>query len=292
MDDIPEEYFSIIVLPDTQEYVKSYPAILRNQIRWIENNIDSLNIKFVIQTGDIVDTGKNNMQWKMANKTFRLLDGKIPYLLVPGNHDYNGKPYLRDLTSYNQYFNYSKFENYSWYGGHYPSNGNQNNFGLLDTQDEKFLVLGLDFCPTDDVLTWANNTIDMYQDRKVIVFTHSYLSSTGDRVIPEERDSCNFLGVKGNEGEDIWNKLVKQHQNIILIVSGHKAGDSRRIDYIYDYPINQLEQNYQKLIYGGNGLLRIYTFIPKEKIIDVKTYSPYINEYDLSATGQFNLTYK
>lgn len=298
MNNISKNSFTILVLPDTQEYSRIRPDIFKNQTLWIKENIDTLNIKFVVQTGDIVDIGNSENQWTRANKIMGILDGIVPYLVVPGNHDYNGLVSKRDKTSYNKYFNYTRFENDSkimrsnWYGGHYPPNGNENNYGLFSSTDGEFLLMGLDYCPNDDALVWANNTINKYPDRKVVLFTHAYLNSQGERITPGERNSCSANGLVGNEGEDIWNKLVKNHKNIILVLSGHKFGNGKKVDYIEDYPINQIINNYQTFPNGGNGYLRLYTFVPEEKRIDVKTYSPYLNQYNMEPDSQFNLTYK
>ena len=39
--------FSIVVLPDTQNYSTSYPNIFSAQTQWIANNKDALNIVFL-----------------------------------------------------------------------------------------------------------------------------------------------------------------------------------------------------------------------------------------------------
>ena len=84
-----EQNFSIVVLPDTQHYSECYPGIFTNQTQWIVDNQDRLNIKFVIHEGDIVEDADNDTQWMSANKSMSVLDGKIPYGILPGNHDEN-----------------------------------------------------------------------------------------------------------------------------------------------------------------------------------------------------------
>ena len=49
------ENFTIIVLPDTQYYSESFPAVFDNQTQWIADNIEQMNIVFVTHLGDVVD---------------------------------------------------------------------------------------------------------------------------------------------------------------------------------------------------------------------------------------------
>jgi hypothetical protein len=115
--------------------------------------------------------------------------------------------------------------------------------------------------------------------------------------------NCGIYGCGAtcNNGDDIWNGLVSNHPNIILVISGHAMGKlnsgdigstGRMTDYVYGQPIHQLLQNYQvEMPYGGNGWLRYYTFKPNESIIEGWTYSPYLDEYEHSSHNRFDLIY-
>lgn len=292
MENINKSDFSIIVLPDAQTYSKLRPDIFKKQIEWIKENVDSLNIKFVVNVGSLVDTGNSIPQWNIVNKSVSMLDGYVPYLIVPGDHDYNGDVRLRDRTNFNTFFNYKRFVDYSWYGGHYPQDGNENNYGLFGGDGSgDFLILGLDFCPSDDDLAWADDIINKYSDRKVILFTYAYLNGNGERITFGRPNSCSNSGVKGNEGEDIYKKLIGNHQNIVLVLSGHKYGIGRRSDLVNGYTVNQVLQNYLTDVNGGNGYLRIFTFVPDVHRIDVKTFSPYLRQFNSSSDNEFNFTY-
>ena len=289
--------FTIVVLPDTQHYSQSYPDIFTKQTQWIVDHKSALNIKFVVHVGDIVNHGYSTTEWDNANTSMSLLDDKIPYLVIPGNHDYNdlcaNSP--KDASNYNTYFPYTRFEKYDWYRGHYPSNGNQNNYGFFSVVAEEFLVLGLEFCPTDAVLNWANNVISSYPNKKVIIFTHLYMYYDNTRVGSGYSAGCDSYGCCGdcNHGEDMWDNFVKKHSNIVLVTSGHIIGDGlgKRTDYVEGKPINQILQNYQFLPSGGNGWLRYYTFKPTEGRIEAKTYSPHLSQYNTSLDNEFILSY-
>ncbi len=298
MENISKSHFTVIVVPDPQEYSRNRPDIFMNQTRWIKENVGTLNIKFVVQVGDLVDSGKSVTQWNVASRSMGLLDGAVPYLVTMGDHDYDSGPTyapgMRLSTMYNTYFGYDRFNKYSWFGGHYPESGSQNMYGFFSSpgKDKDFMVLGMSYCPTDDVIYWADSIIASNADKKVILFTHSYLNSKGLRTDAMSVNSCSATGVVGNEAEDVWNKLVSKHNNIVLVVSGDLFGFGVKVDYVDGVPINQVLENFQSATNGGNGFLSIYTFIPEENKIELRTYSPYLNEYDTAPEHVFDLAYK
>ena len=51
----------------------------------------------MIHVGDIVEDADNDTQWQRASKSMSVLDGKIPYGVLPGNHDEN-------FTEYEKYY--------------------------------------------------------------------------------------------------------------------------------------------------------------------------------------------
>ena len=53
-----DDFFSIIILPDTQYYSSRYPDIFYQQMEWIVENKGLLNIQYVVHVGDITDNNK------------------------------------------------------------------------------------------------------------------------------------------------------------------------------------------------------------------------------------------
>lgn len=286
MNKVDASSFNIVVMSDTQVYSRSLPYIFKSQLKWIKNNKDNLNIKFFVINGDVVQSGKLIGEFDTMVNILDTIDTGVPYMVGIGNHDYSNLP-LRDSASFDKYFSYQKYTKYDWFGGNYPPNGSKNTYALFNASGEDFLLMGLDMCPGDNDLNWANGVIDSYPNRKVILYTHSYLNSNGVR----HTSVCYNLGAVGNDGEDMWNKFVKNHENIVLVISGHNAGSSKKVDYINGQPITQILADYEILENGGDGYLRFYTFTPSEKRVDVFTYSPYKNTYIQSAEDQFSFTY-
>ena len=103
--DSESENFTIVVLPDTQFYSAKYPWIFENQTLWIIQNVESMNILFVSHVGDLVQNWDRIDEWEHANASISILDGFVPWAVLPGNHDgfYGG------LENYNKYFGYEIF---------------------------------------------------------------------------------------------------------------------------------------------------------------------------------------
>jgi hypothetical protein len=265
--------FTIIALPDTQFYSASHPEIFDSQTQWVVSNAQSMNIVFVTHEGDIVDDYSSLSQWNNANNSMSKLDaGNVSYGVLPGNHD--GSPLY--LSNFNKFFNYSRFNGKSWYGGAYQ-NENTNNFELFQGGLDDYLIFHFQYDPSDQVLKWANSTLQNYPNRQVIVTTHSYLN------VDESRTDI---------GNRIWQNFVAPHADqIFLVLCGHNHGETQRTDIINDHTVYQIMADYQDRTNGGNGWLRTLEFHPVEDKIYVRTYSPYLNNYETDANSQFTLDY-
>lgn len=268
--------FSIIVLPDTQHYSESYPWIFTNQTKWIIDKMDELNIKVVIHVGDIVEDANSDTQWNRANKSMSVLDGKVPYGILPGNHDKN-------ITEYEKYFPAKRYANYSYWGGSYTHN--TNNYQLFSGLEMDFIVINLGWKPDSDDIIWANKILKNYSERKAIVVTHGYMDKRAVRELPSFDSSY------------IWDDLVVPNKNVFLVLCGHTHSEARRTDVIDSRVVHQLLANYQDRPNGGNGWLRIIDFRENKTRVSnldivIKTYSPFLNKYEEDEDSQFELREK
>ncbi len=249
--------FSIVLLPDTQFYSETYHETYKIQTQWIRDNIEEQNIQCVIHLGDIVQNHNHREEeWKIAREAHRFLDGVVPVSLAPGNHDMDTK--LRDTTLFNRYFPVSDFEKFDWYGGHF-SGKNDSNYILFETGGMKFLVMNLEYSPNEQVLQWADQIVKQHDTRRVIVATHRYMGPSG----------------RNDDGDTVWDRLVRQNDNILLVVCGHvgaltlqtSMNDSGKLVY-------EMLTDYQSMKNGGDGWLRVLQFIPEQNVIHVGEYSP------------------
>ena len=271
------EDFTVVVLPDTQFYSKSYPAIFSSQTQWIVANQNTLNIAYVAHVGDIVDSYNQTSQWDNALAAMSLLEDPlttglgdgIPYGLVPGNHD--------DPTgNYNYYFGVPHFQGRGYYGGGYPPGSNDNNYTLFSAGGMNFIVINLEYLtPAAGVLEWADSLLKTYASRRAIVVSHYLL---------------NLDASWSPWGQQVYEAL-KDNPNLFLMLAGHIHGESRRADVYNGITVHTLLADYQNLANGGNGWLRLLRFSPADDEISVKTYSPTLNQYNTGANSQFQLFY-
>ncbi len=265
--------FSVVLLPDTQNYSKSFPETYVAQTEWIASERDKQNIRFVIHLGDIVDNHDAEEQWQAADRAHKSLDGVVPYSVLPGNHDAKGD----DAALYNKYFPPERFRDCPWYGGH-EGETNENNYCTFEAAGMKFLVLSLKYAPGQKTLDWTNKVLAEHADCRAIVATHEYLTRS-----PENQTALRM---------EIWDKLVRKHKNVFLVVCGHFIGTNlteskgdagqRVWEMLVDY---QGEAN------GGDGWLRILRFSPAENKITVRDYSPTLRRYKDGAAANYSLDY-
>lgn len=264
--------FTIVVIPDTQFYSANYPEIFTQQTEWIVDNIDVLNIKIVVHLGDLVNTPDSIQQWDNANKSMSVLDGKVPYTVLPGNGDFKES----DFNNYDTYFGYKRFENYPWYGGHFPSDSNRNSYALLTIGDLKFGFLNIQFDPDNSELGWANDVVSSNPDYRFFIATHNYVSQAGHSAM----------------GNRIWEGFAKKRDNIFFITNGHKWTEAKYESAgVNGNTVYEILSNYQSEPNGGNGKLRYYVFIPSENRIEAYTYSTYTNSYSSGPNSQFSMYY-
>jgi len=270
------ENFSIIALPDTQNYSTSYPAIFVNQTQWIVDSKDTLNTVYVAHEGDVVNNASSTSEWDNADDAMSLLENPvttgladgIAYGIAPGNHD-------EPTTNFNLYFGSSRFSGKSYYGGHYGSN-NDNSYMLFSAGEMNFIVVNLEWRPDSTIISWADGILQTYSNRRAIVVSHEILGYSNDFT---------------TSGQEIYNGL-KGNPNLFLMLCGHNHTEGKRQDTYNGNTVNTLLADYQDRTNGGNGWLRIMEFSPDNNEIYVKTYSPWLDQWETDADSQFTLSYE
>lgn len=308
--------FTMIMVPDPQSYTKfaANQPLFDLQTAWIAQNIKRLNIKAALFTGDMVEqNGKvtskpmpnpyngdqtGRQQWEAVSRALSRLDNRLPYVVAQGNHDI-GHITATDRHTIAPEYIYPerniKFEEClvstcpNFEGVHTMENS------AYEFKSETWgdlLVITFEFAPRDEVIAWAKNLTEKeYKDHKVIIITHSWLDTAGNRIANE-----GYTVRPWNVAEDVWKKLVYESKNISLILCGHtgdapkiaesiektnyKPTSSFRIDKAADgRDIPQMMFNSQQGDgdWNGNGgdcWLRILEFKPDGKTISVRTFSP------------------
>src|SRR5690606_16528068 len=184
-----EGSWSIVMIPDLQNYVKwnRNQPILDLMMAWIEDNIDTLNIKMVICVGDLIQSPEKitndydgdqttRRQWAAVSNAFSRLDGKVPYIAATGNHDYRIDREGKRFSYYNEFFGAERnhlnqnilVQNGRDEAGE-PTLANSA-YEIKDLNGKDYLFMTVEFAPRDTVLTWAKRIADMaqYKDHRII----------------------------------------------------------------------------------------------------------------------------
>ncbi|MBQ9394268.1 MAG: metallophosphoesterase [Proteobacteria bacterium] len=294
------EPFSIILIPDTQNYAKVSKGesnIYTRQMKWINQNEIKENIRAAIHLGDITDNNTTK-QWEVGDYAHKkyLDTTNIPYSISTGNHDYKGgSGYGRSRTQIGKYFGSKRFAGKEWYHST-PYTGNS--YITFSVGNIKFLVLALEFAARKDVICWADELIKKYPDHHVIIETHNYLTKGAGKNKAESLfESHGYTtgaylpdATHGASGYDLYHELVARHSNVFMAVCGHVGDTEWRqktafnnntvtemlVDYQFDAPCKEssmsaCNNHCQHTTNAGNGWLRQLIFNPKTNTVEAKT---------------------
>lgn len=276
--------YTIVYLPDTQFYSETYPATWTAQVAWIAAHRDSLNIRFVSHLGDVVDNVTATIEWQRASSAMAGLDSIVPLGIAAGNHDIDGNwaGQVGRWSKYRQYFPAARYSGKPYWGGYYHQAimGRVSSYQKIVAGADSLLFLHLEFQAPDDVLAWARGVVDAHPNHRVLVSTHSYLTTSGTRQTTSPK-----VRKDGNQGADIWNELIRRSPNIRLVHSAHLCGEARTTS-INDAGLTVYEilTDYQCLVNGGDGWLRFYVVRPALGTMEAYTYSPTLDQWGSTFT--------
>lgn len=288
-----DDYWTISVIPDTQNYATSDKWIkhLENQAEWIAENRNKYNIVLATHEGDMVDNGAETEQWDRIESALETLEGELPYSVSPGNHDWN-RTYDKasGIEQYWERFGEERFQGNEWYEGSGPH-------GLSHAQrfsagDREFLHLGLEWEPKDETLEWAEEKVNEYEV-PTLVTTHSHLhKGVFDKGRMDDVKEVNGLG---NSGEAVFKGLVSSNPEVFMVLSGHSfggllprnSGEYHQVSSnVEGQQVYEMLADFQDRREGGNGWMRNITFLPgregEDDRISITTYSP---SQDLNQVG-------
>ena len=110
-----------------------------------------------------------------------------------------------------------------------------------------------------------------------------YLSDLG------EDDHCAVVADSRDAGEQ--HRVLVMFAEFLDVLCGHNHLEARRTDTYNGTTIYTVLADYQDYPNGGNGWLRIMEVYPATHEIKVKTYSPYLNQYQTDPDSEFSLSY-
>ncbi len=287
-----EPDFTVVLLPDTQKYAELYPEIFFAQTQWIRDHAAAENIVFVSQLGDIVEHGGfgengNAAEWEVAAGALGLLDGAAPWGLVIGNHDFDTwyDP-LAGSQNFLQRFGPPRFTDQPWFGDWSPDG--YNSYQYFVGGGRRFLVLHLipDIPPA--AMSWAQAVLDAHPDTPALISTHIYMKATGRTLFPYM--DMYDPAWNGHSGEEIFQLLVAPNPQVFMVNCGHVSLERFQTSLNQaGQPVFELLQDYQLRQWGGQGFLRILRFRPVAGVIEVRTYSPWLDQFETDADSQFDI---
>ena len=289
--------WTLVLLPDTQRYSRDYPETFCDQTQWIVDNKKRRKIAFVLHEGDIVNQATPS-QWENAQKAISILDGRVPYALASGNHDYTG--IAKRVTFMSDYFPVKKFRKRKTFGGTFEKNRIENSYHLFSAGGRDWVVIALETFPRDAAVGWADKILKKYPKRLGIVVTHAYLYHDNTRYDYKTRLDQKWSphGEGGNhrdghnDGEELWQKLIAPNANVAFVFCGHVLGDGAgRLTSTgtNGNTVHQILLNCQSWPDGGSGYLGLVEFLPGGKTIQFKTYSTTLNKYLTDDDHQYTL---
>ena len=295
--------FSLIGLPDTQNYSSTFPQIFVAQTNWVVDHRADLQVEYVSHYGDIVNNADQEYQWVLADAAMAVLDeADMIYGVCPGNHDItasggSGQPVLRG--PYLDYFGADRFAGRSWFGGASPTG--MSNFTVFSAGGIDFLQIHIDVDTPVRELAWAQAVIDANRDRPVMLTTHRYLQdaqdyTSGVPLVSSGRYPDIWYSIEGLynpdgiRSEEFFQWFVRRNPGVFMVTCGHFHEEYRQVSQnVAGLPVHEVLADFQDDPNGGDGWLRIMKFNTIAGTIDVDTYSPTLGEVRTASESDFNL---
>ena len=276
--------YSFVVVGDTQILCESYPAEMGILYDWIVDNVQTKKIAYVFGLGDITNR-TTTAEWQVAKREIAKLDGVVPYSLVRGNHDKS--------NAYNKIFSTDTYLNQ--FEGFYQEGWADNTWRTFTVGGVDYLFVNLDYGASDDILHWAGEVIAAHPHHRVIISTHAYMHRNGARITPANSSASpnpnNLTDGSANHGQQMWDKLIRKHENIFMVLSGHISTDNVEM---YAAKGDHGNTVYQFLIdpqaldadIGATGMVAILYFSEDGQKVTVEQYATARQKYYRS-TSQY-----
>ena len=271
--------YTFAVIGDTQNMAKYYPDHFNDIYNFIYDNRDAMNIEAVLGLGDITDTkdqGTIKSEWDVAIEGLKIIDDVTLNIPITGDHD-NAYWYNRMISQLNYADTVTRYQPHDLRNGYIATN-----IGGVP-----YLFIQFQKGPNDDILNWASGVVEAHPNHNVIIMTHGYLYH--DRTTLDEGD--NHLAQMTNYGEAMWEKFIKKHSNIVLVLSGHIGYDYAVVnqrkgtngntvtEMLFDFQSSDKAAEDHGISENGLGVVNLFHFSADGKTLTVETYSTVLDKY-------------
>lgn len=293
---IKSEY--IVVIGDIQEYTagKGYDFYYNTTVNWIlSQHIQGIDIKCVLQLGDLTNYNAKEQYNVFYHYTLPMAE-EVPYIACIGNHDYmwdkKGLIHNRYDTYFSDFVSFSLTD--SLVLARFESGRMENVVVKNYIDGNPYYILVLEFGPRIEVLKWADAYIKSHRDCKFILMTHEFLNNKGERIAYNSTAEAQFRNTTWSSPEQVWQKLVKDNDNILCVICGHNGFSNHLFsENSIGRQVPQILFNLQYQKNGGNGLIQLWEFPHGSDTVYIRTYSTLLQQwYADDDTHKFNFNYK
>ena len=280
--------YSFGVVGDTQVLTEFNKSAISTYADWAINNKEEKNLQAMLFMGDLTngtsstEEPKWEKMWQTVSTEMSKMDDKVPYIFVPGNHDYLLDSNYRDLTMFNKYFPYSKYSKNSYFGGAYEEGQTQNTYYTFEVMGIKYLIMAMEFGPEKAVLDWMDQVIEDHSDYRVIMITHGFLNTNGEMYSEDTYLSANWYfsrhGYESTSSVQFWNDHLSKHKNLFMILCGHSVGESIAWKMLKGDKGNtvmtfRLDPSYVIASLGFDPILGLFNFNESKKEMTINYFS-------------------
>lgn len=257
--------YTIAWISDTQHYSSGSPDTFLTMTRYLKENLEELNLAYVVHTGDIVSDGTSTRQWENAKRAMDELKA-IPHGVLAGNHDVGSKI---NYSNFCKYFGAEQFDSEPYYGGSMLDN--RNHYDLLTLGSTEYVFVYLGYQPGEESIAWANSVFSGFPERIGVLCVHDYINT-----------DSSLRGM----GKMLREQVVKPNSNVYMVLCGHRYTEDCLIEQFdddgdggADRTVYQCIANYQNLDNGGNGYIRFIRIDEAKETMQFYTYSPQLGKY-------------
>ena len=255
--------FSIVWMSDTQDLTRSHPDVFFCMRDWILREREARNIVFLVHTGDVVDGLSAAMRENATEALMPLLE-TIPAMVVSGNHDI-GSEENHDLFLRRPYAQAVRKEGQTLPLGDAA-------YAVLEAGGDTFVIVGVGYNVRGAKLRkWIEALNEQYPDAVFLYVLHYGLLEDG-RL--------------SGQAAYLVHTVIRDNPHARLMLCGHHDGSLRHDEWIDDDGDGEGERLFTTLMFNYQddgpvafGYMRILTFYPEDRRIEVSTYSPWYDQW-------------
>lgn len=271
--------YNVVFLPDIQNSVEFTTDVVDASVKWLADNRENANISAILSLGDNINIFTDQIQWNKAHRVVsKIADSDIPFLQMPGNHDY-GETYYLDTFGPNSDFGKKMINNSVSY-----SPTGFSSYRTFEAGSYKYMMVSYSMEHTKDKreLEWLEKVLSDNKGLPTIFTSHDLQNC--------DASSPSKVHLSHN-GKLLW-EIVKKHNQVFMMVGGHSHGAGEEIlTNDSGNPVISALADYQFAYNGGNGFFKFAEFDEAHQKILLSTFSPYASQLAENERTFFDVNY-